>query len=880
MTIQTILVIDDSHEISDFVAGKLLPDLGYQSLVAYNGKSALAMIETHGKFIDLLLVDYQLPDMSGLDLLRQLQKEGRAIPTILTTAHGSEQVAVDAFQLGVEDYLKKPIDPDDLARAINRIRVASRLRSEKQSLTEQLQQQVTRLEAIARVGQSVTSTLELDEVLRRIVEAGVFLTQAEEGFLALRDGQTDQLYLRAVKNIDEAQSKTMRLPVNDSIVGSVMRSGRPLRTALPIAGSQLKVVTGYLVNSLLHVPILSRGRALGVLSVDNRISSRSFHANDEALLSSLADYAAVAIENARLYQQAQDELAQRRRIEQALRTSEERYALAVRGANDGIWDWDLHTQKVYYSTRWKAMLGHYEKEVGDQLDEWLERIHPDDRERVKLELRAHVKGLTSPFESEYRILHRDGKYRWMLARGLGVQNAEQQTTRVAGSQTDITLRKQAEEKLIHDAFHDALTDLPNRALLLDRLSYAVERAKRRGNYLFAVLSLDLDRFKDVNDSLGHAAGDELLLAVGQLLQNLVRPTDTVARLGGDEFVILLEDISNIHDATLIAERLQDQLQHTALLKNHTMHQTASIGIVISTTGYPRPEDVLRDADIAMYRAKAQGKARYEVFDPAMREQIMARLKLESDLRHAVARGELRVSYQPILSLEKGRVTGFEALVRWQHPAHGWLSPDSFIPLAEETGLIIQIDRWILREVCTQAQHWRERLALDPALTVSVNISGKQFNQPDLVEFVQFTLQDTGLPPSCLKLELTESAIIEDHESTIEILSRLRALGVEIRIDDFGKGYSSLSYLSQFPINALKIDYAFVSDMAHSGKHAEIVHAIVLLAHSLGLQVVAEGVETETQLDLLRDMGCENAQGYFISKPLLAEDIPDLVAGYL
>jgi diguanylate cyclase (GGDEF)-like protein/PAS domain S-box-containing protein len=526
------------------------------------------------------------------------------------------------------------------------------------------------------------------------------------------------------------------------------------------------------------------------------------------------------------------------------------------------------------------MLGHYEKEVGDQLDEWLERIHPDDRERVKLELRAHVKGLTSPFESEYRILHRDGKYRWMLARGLGVQNAEQQTTRVAGSQTDITLRKQAEEKLIHDAFHDALTDLPNRALLLDRLSYAVERAKRRGNYLFAVLSLDLDRFKDVNDSLGHAAGDELLLAVGQLLQNLVRPTDTVARLGGDEFVILLEDISNIHDATLIAERLQDQLQHTALLKNHTMHQTASIGIVISTTGYPRPEDVLRDADIAMYRAKAQGKARYEVFDPAMREQIMARLKLESDLRHAVARGELRVSYQPILSLEKGRVTGFEALVRWQHPAHGWLSPDSFIPLAEETGLIIQIDRWILREVCTQAQHWRERLALDPALTVSVNISGKQFNQPDLVEFVQFTLQDTGLPPSCLKLELTESAIIEDHESTIEILSRLRALGVEIRIDDFGKGYSSLSYLSQFPINALKIDYAFVSDMAHSGKHAEIVHAIVLLAHSLGLQVVAEGVETETQLDLLRDMGCENAQGYFISKPLLAEDIPDLVAGYL
>jgi diguanylate cyclase (GGDEF)-like protein/PAS domain S-box-containing protein len=877
MSSETILVIDDSHEIADFLAGKILPELGYQTLVAYNGQAALELIHTHGKFIDALLVDFQLPDMSGLDLMRQLNSEGCIIPAVLATAHGSEQVAIDAFQIGVQDYLKKPLNADELARVLQRVTTAGRLRREKKTLTDQLQLQVNRLKAIARVGQSVTSTLELDEVLRRIVDASVQLTQAEEGFLALLDGQGEQLYLRAAKNIDEAQVKTMRLPVNDSIVGSVLRSGHPLRTTLPVEGSQLKVVTGYLVNSLLHVPILSRGRAVGVLSVDNRTNSRSFQEADEALLSSLADYAAVAIENARLYQQSQEEIAQRKQIEQALRISEERYALAVRGANDGIWDWDLRTQKVYFSSRWKAMLGYSEGEIGDRIHEWLDRIHPNDRERVQLELKAHIKGVTSPFESEYRIQHRDGKYRWMLSRGLTVQDNQASATRVAGSQTDITLRKQAEEKLLHDAIHDALTDLPNRALLLDRLNYAVERAKRRDKYLFAVLSLDLDRFKTVNDTLGHTAGDNLLRSVGRLLQELVRPTDTVARFGGDEFVILLEDINHIRDATLIAERIQHELQHVTLIEGHHLSMTTSIGIVISSTGYPRTEDVLRDADIAMHRAKSQGKARYEIFDPAMRQQIMARMKLESDLHRAITNDELRVAYQPILSIEREQVIGFEALARWLHPEHGWLPPDSFIPLAEETGLIIRLDRWVMRAACFQMQAWRKQFSVNLPLTVSVNISGKQFSQPDLVEYVQFTLQESGLDPACLKLEVTESAIVEDHELAVETLARLKALGVESRLDDFGKGYSSLSYLSQFPINALKIDYLFVSEMARGGKHAEIVQAIIMLAHSLGLQVVAEGVESQVQLTQLRDMGCENAQGYFISRPLFADDIAPLIA---
>jgi diguanylate cyclase (GGDEF)-like protein/PAS domain S-box-containing protein len=877
MPTETILVIDDSREIADFLAGKLLPNLGYQTLVAYTGHSALELIHAHGRLIDLLVVDFQLPDLSGLELLSQLNSEGYTFPAIMVTAHGSDQVAQDAYQLGVQDYLKKPIESEALIHALQHASIAGKLQREKKKLTDQLQRQVSRLDAMAKVGQSVTSTLNLDEVLRRIVEASVQLTHAEEGFLALLDAQSQQLYLRAAKNLDEAKIKTMRLPVNDSLVGSVMRSKKPLRTILPVEGSQLKVVTGYLVNSLLHVPILSRGRALGVLSVDNRTSARGFQEDDEMLLCSLADYAAVAIENARLYQQARDEITQRKQVEQALRTSEERYVLAVRGANDGIWDWDLHTQKVYFSSRWKAMLGYKDDEIGDRVGEWLDRIHPNDRERVQLELKAHVRGAAVPFESEYRIQHRDGQYRWMLARGLAVQDANGLATRVAGSQTDITLRKQAEEKLVHDAFHDALTDLPNRALLLDRLSYAVERAKRRENYLFAVLLLDLDRFKDVNDTLGHIAGDNLLCAMSKVLLELVRPTDTVARFGGDEFVILLEDIKSIHDATLIAERLQHTLQQTSLLPDHHLHITASVGIVISTTGYPHPEDVLRDADIAMFRAKTQGKARYEIFDPTMREHIMERLELESDLHRAISRGELRASYQPILSVSQRKVIGFEALVRWQHPARGLLTPDAFIQLAEETGMIIQLDRWMIREVCRQMQLWQQEYKATPPLVVSVNISGKQFSQPDLVEFIKFSLQEANLEPSCLKLEVTESAIIEDFDLTIETLKRLKEIGVESRLDDFGKGYSSLSYLAQFPIHALKIDYLFVSKMAQDNRQAEIVHAIIMLAHSLGLQVVAEGVESEEQLTQLRKMGCEHAQGFFISKPLSTHDTGQLIA---
>ena len=730
-----------------------------------------------------------------------------------------------------------------------------------------MNEQVNWLKVLSRIGQSLTSTLDLDEVLRRIVEAGVRLTQAEEGFLALLDESNDQLFLRAVKNIDHTRSSTMRIPVSDSLVGQVIATRRPLRIRQSDQEQPLKVSTGFLVRSLLHVPILSKGRVLGVLSMDNQAIRRDFTEVHEAMLTSLADYASIAIENASLYEQAQQEIAERVRVESALRESEKRYELAVRGANDGLWDWDLQTNKIYFSPRWKSMLGYQDDELGDSPDEWFNRVHPEELERFRLEISAHLEGVTSHCENEYRMLHKDGSYRWMLCRGLAVWEENRVATRIAGSLTDITDRKYAEDKLIYDAFHDALTGLPNRALFLDRLTLAIERAKRREDQLFAVLFLDLDRFKDVNDSLGHLVGDRLLIAIAERLQKGLRTTDSVARLGGDEFVILIEDITDYQGATRVAQWIHEQLAEPYEMFENEVLVTTSIGIVFNNQEYNSPEDMLRDADIAMYYAKANGKARYEIFDPVMRSRIMERLALESELRQAIGRNELAVYYQPIVSLESGQLMGFEALVRWQNPARGLLRPAEFIHLAEETGLIIEIDRWVLREACLQMSEWKRNFPEALPLTISVNMSGRYITQPDLIPTIARVLNETGLNPENLKLEITENAIMENNQATREVFARLQSIGIQIQIDDFGIGYSSLGYLSQFPVNALKIDQSFVSKMDEDSSHMKIVQAIVSLTHRLGVGVIAEGLETSSQLEQLRALNCGYGQGYLISEPL-------------
>lgn len=866
MSHEIILVVDDNRQISDFLSGTLLPGLGYEVLVARDASSAKKIVKQRRANLDLMLLDLQLPDLSGLELLRSLDKDGYHIPTILMTGHGSEQVAAEAFRLGVHDYLSKPLDEILLSEAITRALSESRLQREKAILNTQLEDQVEWLTSLSKVGQSVTSTLELGEVLVRIVEAGVTLTRAEEGFLALLDKESGLLYLRAVKNMDEDSIKTLRIPINDSLAGQVINSKRALRATQPSLKAPLKVSTGYLVHSLLHVPILSRGIPLGVLSVTNRKNDTPFEEKDEEVLSSLADYAAVALENADLYDKARQEIVERERVEVALRESEERYALAVRAANDGLWDWNLKKNQIYYSPRWKHMLGFSDQEIGDNPNEWFNRVHPDDIQQLKTNITAHIKGLSAHFECEYRIKHSNGSYRWMLSRGMAVIGSEKTAIRLAGSQTDVTLRKQAEDKLLHDAFHDSLTELPNRALFIDRLKHVIERSRRDYSKLYAVLFLDLDRFKDVNDSLGHITGDQLLVATAHLLRSILRPMDTVARLGGDEFVVLLEDIRDVSDVTRVADRIQKRLMQATLLPNHKIFMSASMGIVFSATGYDRPEDVLRDADTAMYRAKENGRARFEIFDSAMRDQIMQRLELESTLRQAIETEALDVFYQPVVNVKTGRIAWFEALVRWKHTTRGLLLPGEFLPLADETGLIIQIDRLMLRKAAAQLVQWQSEFVEEPPLGVSVNISGKHITQPDFVEYIANTLSQTGLNPASLNLEITENAVMGNYEIILDVLDKLKAHGIQVQIDDFGVGYSSLNYLSHNSIRVLKIDRSFVSKIPRDPDYIKIVQAIIKLTHGLGLTVVAEGVETKEQLAQLNLLECEYIQGKLISMP--------------
>lgn len=572
----------------------------------------------------------------------------------------------------------------------------------------------------------------------------------------------------------------------------------------------------------------------------------------------------------------QTDITQRQQALEALRQSEQRLNSILSSLDDVVWSASISTfEMLYLNPATESVYGRSVSEFLENSKLWFEVIHPEDKERVVSQMETlREKG---SIEMEYRIVRPNGEVRWLYDRSRLVYSSDGTAIRIDGIDTDITERKRMEEQLLYDAFHDGLTGLPNRALFMDRLKYSILRAKRRKDYLFSVLFLDFDRFKVVNDSLGHMVGDQLLIAIARRLESCLRPSDELARLGGDEFTILLDDIRDVSEATAVAEHIHQTLKLPFNLNGYEVFTTASIGIALSATGYDRPEDLLRDADTAMYRAKANGKARHAVFDTAMYNCAVALLQLETELRWAIERQELQVYYQPIVSLTTGKIVWFEALVRWQHPEQGLISPADFIPVAEETGLIIPIGQWVLRESCCQLRRWQQQFRSYPPLTISVNLSGKQFSQPDLIEQIDQTLKETGLPPGSLKLEITESGIMENADSVAALLEQLKVLKIHLCIDDFGTGYSSLSRLHQFPINTLKIDRSFVSEMTEDGENAEIVQAIITLAHNLGMDVIAEGIETAEQLAQLRMLQCEHGQGYFFSRPLNSKTAEMLMA---
>ena len=571
---------------------------------------------------------------------------------------------------------------------------------------------------------------------------------------------------------------------------------------------------------------------------------------------------------------------QLQRIRRELTQRNQLFEVITENAADMIAVIDGAGNRLYNSPAYQKVLGYSSEEL--KLTSSVEQIHPEDQQRV---LEAAEKArLTGRGERlEYRIRHKDKTWRILESVATAIPNEKGQIEKLVIVNRDITERKRAQEMLVHNALHDTLTNLPNRTLFLDRVRHVLTLFQRHQSYKFAVLFIDLDEFKVFNDSLGHAAGDALLIQIARRLSGSIRGVDTIsrsvltqdtssvtseaslARMGGDEFTILLEGLKDCGDAIRVAERIQERLAIPFVVEGHELVANASIGIAFCATSYINSEDLVRDAEIAMYRAKRNGKARCQVFDNAMHASAVKRLRLETDLRRALELGEFRVHYQPIVSLHTGTITGFEALTRWQRP-EGILAPIEFIAVAEEIGLIIPMNRQLLREACQHLRSWQSEFPSCPPLTMSVNITSREFAQPDLASEIRKALEETGVDPGCVQLEIVERIAMGDAEKSGHVLSRLKALGVRLSIDDFGTGYSSLSRLHRIPVDTLKIDRAFISSINSDPESREIVRIIIMLAHNLGLKVVAEGTETQEHINLLKQLNCEMAQGYFFSRP--------------
>jgi len=569
------------------------------------------------------------------------------------------------------------------------------------------------------------------------------------------------------------------------------------------------------------------------------------------------------------------DVTERKEAERALRESEERYALAAKGANDGLWDWNLEDNSIYYSPRWKAMLGYGDDEIGSSPDEWVNRIHRDDAGRFMDELKAHLDGRTATLRCEYRIRRKSGEILRMVARGVAVRGADGAAYRMAGSQSDITDRRRAEERLIHDALHDTLTGLANRTLLADRLGQALARLKRNPAMGFALASLNLDRFRVINESLGHAAGDDLLLAVSRRLENQLQPGDTLARLSADNFAILMEDAGNEAAVRKRANRIQKAVGQPYRLGGREVFSSASVGIVMAGPDHRSANDILRNAELALSRAKKDGKGKTETYHETLHHEAVGLMETETELRKAIEQNRVVAFYQPIIELETGRVAGFEALARIEHPERGIVPPSEFIGIAEDTGLIVPLCEQILTQACGQAARWQRDTGCDD-LTVSVNLSARNLADDGLMDMLGHVLADSGLKPETLRLELTESLIMANPESMAQMLAELKKLNVRLALDDFGTGYSSLSHLRRFPLDTLKIDRSFVMRMVSESRDQELVRIIVTLAHTLGMDVVAEGVETAAHADSLRGLNCEYAQGFLYAAPLSAAAAGELL----
>jgi diguanylate cyclase (GGDEF)-like protein len=739
-----LLIVEDVPEDIELIVLTLeSADILFTYETTWNAERCKQLLQAED--YDVVLSDFRLPELNGLQVLELIKELGQEIPFILITGSLGEEAAVECIKAGMTDYVLK----DRLFRlptVVERALEEFSLRRQQKSAIAQIRQQAWREAIVNRIVQVMRKTLVLEKVLQTTVDQIHDALQVSR--CSIFQPSSEQEPHATINYVSQATADREALlgitcGLCDAYHGALTNDRSIILHDIEDLPAHIRPSAQNLeIRSILLMPLLHQQSYLGGICLQQCDRPRTWAENEIALIKAIADQCAIAIHQAQLYQQAQTELTERQRMEAQLR---------------------------------------------------------------------------------------------------------------------------------HDAFHDALTGLPNRALLMNRLEHTLQLAQRRLiryiPYQFAILFLDLDRFKVINDSLGHAAGDCLLRDVAKQLQACLRMGDTVARLGGDEFVMLLEDIQGMHDAIEVANRIHQSLREPISLNGHEVFISTSIGITLSSPHYTEPDQLLRDADIAMYRAKRRSRGSYEIFDASMHTDALRQLQLESDLQRAIERQELSVYYQPILSLASHDIQGFEALVRWHHPEQGIISPGEFIPIAEETGLIIDVDLWVVEQACHQLKRWSQRLPSLSSLTVSVNLSGQQFSYPELISRIDQILKDSELSGSQLKLEITEGVLIENTEMAATILQQFQDRDIQVCLDDFGTGYSSLSYLHRFPIDSIKIDRSFITQLDTDSEKSEIVKAIVNLALNLGINVVAEGLETPQQLIYLQSIKCQWGQGYLFSPPL-------------
>ncbi len=973
-----ILIADDTIESLRMIS-QALSSHGYDIRSVTNGTLALASAQEAQP--DLILLDIRMPDLSGYDVCKKLKEDPNTqeIPVIFISALNESIDKVEAFAVGGVDYLTKPLHiPEVLARIQAQLAWRFSLK-EIQELNEQLEQRVEQRTAELAL---TNQTLQQEILERKKIEQS--LRESETKFRQLSEHIQEVFWLT---NYDAQSGKVIGVyyvsPAFETIWGHTCESiyQNPLQWVEAIHPDDRQRVADTFEQKVVEGSFDEEYRIIRPDGTVRWIHDRGFPIyNDHGEVYRIAGIA--------------EDITERKLIQEALQESEARWQFALEGAGDGIWDWNIETDAVFFSRQLKAMLGYTDGEMANRLEEWESRIHLEDKDKVFEDVQKYFKGEISIYENEHRLRCKDGSYKWILDRGKVIEwTADGQPLRMIGIHTDITGRKQAELErdrffnlsldllfiandqgkfkrinpawshllayseqqllnqswleivhpedqstvenalkrlnqgqdidtleircrcqdgsylwiawnavpfpqenliygagrnisqrkadqalLVHQTLHDDLTGLANRIYLMERLQLAVKQEKRHPNHHLAVLFIDLDDFKQINDTLGHRTGDQLLIEVSKILRTSVRDVDCVARLGGDEFIILLEEVYNLEDVVKIVQRIQGKLKSSIQLNEQTIFTSASIGIFLDTEDYQDIHEIVRNADLAMYEAKDQGKGCYAVYNPTMYSQTLRRVELENALRDAIANQELHLYYQPIVNLQDNlKLEGFEILLRWQNQEKGLIPAAEFITLAEKSGEINVIGEWVLRSACRQFQHWCGVYPQFEQLYFSVNLSGRQLQDASLWTVLEETLEETQIPPHCLKLEVTESSLIENTTIAVEILQQIQDLGIQISLDDFGTGFSSLRYLHQFPLNVIKIDRSFVQTLNQGDRERSIIKSIIALAYALDFAIVAEGIETREQLEQLQTLGCQSGQGYLFSKP---DQLSQLLPRYL